>query len=358
MNSIRKERDKFIENLDGVVEFIVFNSEQGGVLEKLCSNKVNIQAIDLENVKKKFMKIMSMPVTYNATIISIYGCYEAYIDKISSSLLDFWKEKASCYSEISESIRNKHIQKCGEFLSNPQRYQNMDITQMSVISNLNMCLTDEKMYMLNKELLLTHSGNLGIGQLIHFFKELGLKDSRIQILNNSKYIEYISKKYELSTEDARKLINNRKNDDKFLFEELTQLVEQRNKVAHGWSVDERLSSGYLSENIIPFMKMLGCVIADIFISEFVEILHMTNSLKKFDDAIAVYNKRTLCINCKDSNLKCNGYIYANTGKRYIALNIKELQYNRQTIKEISDDNKDIGILVDSDVKKEWEFYYL
>lgn len=357
MNAIRKERDKFLENLTGVEEFIVFNNEQGRVLEKLCSSKVNIQAVDLGVVKKRFMKIMSTPVTYNATIISIYGCYETYIDKISSLLLDFWKEKAGCYSEISESIRAKHMQKCGEFLSNPQRYQNMDITQMKVIKNLNMCLADEKMYMLNKELLLSHSGNLGIGQLIQFFKELGIKESRTKILNDHQYIEYISKKYELSIEDARKLINNKKSDDKFLFKELSQLVEQRNKVAHGWSVDERLSSGYLSENIIPFMGMLGYVIADLFISEFVEILHVTNSLKKFDDAIAVYNKRILCINCKGANLKCNDYIYANTGKRYIALIIKELQYNNQTVVEVTN-NKNVGILVDFDIKKEWEFYYL
>lgn len=357
MNGIRKEKDEFIANLNNIKDFILVNKEQGEIIETLCSSKLDVQGIDLAEFKKRYLNIVNTPATYNAAIISIYGCYEAYIDKIASSLLDFWMANASNYSQISESIRNKHIQKCGEFLSNPQRYQNMDITEQRVIKNLDMCLLNEKIYLLNKELILSHSGNLNSTQLMQFFTELGLKECRTKILNSLQYIEYISRKYELSNDDAKKLIHDRNNDDKFLFKELTQLVEQRNRVAHGWSVDNRLSKEYLVDNIIPFMEMLGCVIAEIFINEFAEILYMTDSLKEFDDAINVYNKRILCINIKDANLKCNDYIFANSGKRYIALNIKEIQINNQTVEEIMGGNKDIGILVDSDIKKNWRFYY-
>ena len=309
------------------------------------------------DLKKKYLKIINTPVMYNAVIISIYGCYEAYVDKLASMLLDFWVENASNYEQITETIRNKHIQKSGEFLSNPQRYQNMGITEQIVIKNLDMCLLNKKLFVLNKELILSHSGNLNSTQLMQFLAELGLKECRTRIINSFQYIEYISKKYELSTEEAKKIIHNRNNDDNFLFKELTQLVEQRNRVAHGWNVDERLSKEYLLDNLIPFMKMLGCVISELFIDEFVGILYKTGVLKEFDDAINVINNRILCINIKDANLKRNGYIFANNKKRYVMLNILEIQSNNQTVEEIMGGDKNIGILVDSDIKKNWKFYY-
>ena len=357
MKSIIKEKDEFISNLNNIQEFIVINKEQGEIIKTICLSKLDVQGINFNEFEKKYLRIMNTPVIYNAIIISIYGCYEAYIDKLASALLDFWVENASNYEQITESIRNKHIQKSGEFLSNPQRYQNMGITEQRVIKNLDMCLLNENMYMLNKELILSHSGNLNSMQLMQFLAELGLKSCRTKIINSFQYIEYISKKYELSNDDAKKVIHNRNNDDIFLFKELTQLVEQRNRVAHGWSVDERLSKAYLIDNIIPFMKMLGCVISELFIDEFVEILHKAGLLKEFDDAINVINNRVLCINIKDANLKCNGYIFAKNKKGYVMLNILEIQCNNRTVEEIIGGNKDIGILVDSDIKKNWKYYY-
>lgn len=356
MKRIIKEKDEYVSNLNNIKEFILINKELSEIIETISSSKLNVRGINSNEFEKKYLRIMNTPVTYNAVIISIYGCYEAYIDKIANALLDFWMENASSYSQISESIRNKHMQKCGEFLSNPQRYQNMDITEQRVIKNLDTCLMNENIYMLNKELILSHSGNLNSTQLLQFLAELGIKECRTRIINSIRYVEYISIKYELSIDDAKKMIHDRK-DDKFLFRELTQLVEQRNRVAHGWSVDERLSKEYLVDNMIPFMEMQGCIIAELFINEFAKILYKTDKLKEFDAPIDVYNKRILCINNKDANLKHNDYIFANTKKGYVALNIKEIRYNNQTVWEIYGGNKDIGLLVDSDIKKNWKFYY-
>ena len=357
MNSIRKEKAEYLANLTNVSEFIVINNELSGRIDEICYTKPIDRQMSLDKLKKKYLSIMNTPVAYNAVIISIYGCFEAYIDRIAGLLLDFWIENASSYKQISLPIRSKHIQKCGDFLSNPQRYQNMDITEQKVINNLNLCLVDQRGYVLNKELIISHSGNLNSIQLMQFLSELGIKDCRSRILNSDQFIEYISGKYEVSNEDARQLIRARNNDDKFLFKELTQLVEQRNKVAHGWSVDERLSKEYLVHNVIPFMKMLGDALAELFLNESVKIMYLTGSLKKFDDAINVYNNRILCINCKDANLKCDQYIFANNGKRYIALNIKEIQVNSQSVEEVLGGNIDIGILVDHDIKKNWKYYY-
>lgn len=97
------------------------------------------------------------------------------------------------------------------------------------------------------------------------------------------------------------------------------MVEQRNKVAHGWCVDNRWSFSILNEKIIPFMKMFGEVIADVFEEKFVRILAETNRLKKFNNVIDVYNNSILCVNCEDAKLKCNGFIYAYNEKNIFYL---------------------------------------
>ena len=45
------------------------------------------------------------------------------------------------------------------------------------------------------------------------------------------------------------------------------------------------------------------------------------------------------------------------GKKYISLNIIELQQNRTKVEEIRGGNQDIGIEVDVDIKDNWEFFY-
>lgn len=356
MNRLRLTKNEFLKNIDDVVAYIKCIEEQTVLFEQINSN--NIALPDIYVLEQRFRKISTTPVTYNAVIISLYGCYESYIDKISGTLLDFLVSKIKHYDALPESIKNKHIKKSGEFLSNPQRFRNFEITEQTIIKNLHMCLEKQEDFLLNKELLLTHNGNLGINQLMELLNDLGLQNCKGHILSNEKYIKYVSEKYELSINNAKIYIHrkNQESEDS-LFKELVQLIEQRNKVAHGWCVDTRLSYNVLTEEIIPFMKMLGHVIGDIFEEEFINILKRTNSLKQFGSAIQVYNNRVLCINCKDAKLKRGDFIYGYNQNKYVALNILELQHNNQNIEEICEENIDIGILVDSDIKENWIFYY-
>jgi hypothetical protein len=358
MNNIRLYTKEYLKNLSDVKTYIVYIQEQSMLFEKISYPDIDISGVDVNKMKQRFGDVLNTPVTYNAAIICLYGCYESYIDKVCGSLLDFLISKVKNYENLDESIKNKHIRKSGEFLSNPQRFRNFEISEQDVIEKLHTCVVKKENYSLNKDLLLTHSGNLGIDHLLELFRDLGLSNCKENILSNARYIEYISKKYELNFINAKKYID-KKNQESVncLFEELGQLVEQRNKVAHGWCVDARLSYNVLTETIIPFMKILGLVIQDIFEDEFVKILYENNLLRKFDTIIDVYNKRILCVNCKDAKLKCNGFIYGKNGNRYVALKILDLQHDKESLEEICEENIEIGIFVDADIKKNWTFYY-
>ena len=56
-------------------------------------------------MNKRFREVLNTPVTYNAIIISLYGCYESYVDKLSNSLFDFWISFVKNYNDLSDSIR-------------------------------------------------------------------------------------------------------------------------------------------------------------------------------------------------------------------------------------------------------------
>lgn len=358
MNSIKINKNEYLKNLQNICEYIANIEEQKTLMKEIQKNNYNFLEVDIYKMNKRFREVLNTPVTYKAIIISLYGCYESYVDKLSNSLLDFWISMVKNYNDLSDSIRKKHIKQSGEFLAHPQRFRNMELTEQDVIRNLNSCLQKREKFLLNKELLLVHSGNLSIDHLLELFNDLGLKNSKEQILTNKKYVKFISDKYELNVDCTKDFINKKNGgNSKILFEELVKLVEQRNKVAHGWCVDNRWSFSILNEKIIPFMKMFGEVIADVFEEKFVRILAETNRLKKFNNVIDVYNNSILCVNCEDAKLKCNGFIYAYNEKKYILLNILQLQYNHKSIKENVDKNIDIGILVDCNIKKNWEFYY-
>ncbi len=357
MNSIILNEEEFLNNLNDIKLYIEFIEQQKELFDNVKIYNNNLYEANINQMKETFRKVFNTPVTYNAIIISLYGCFESYIDKISNSLLDFWVNKVQKYDDLPEKVKTKHLKKSGDFLSNPQRFKNLEITEKEVLKKLCICLNGEENFQLNKELLLMHSGNLGIEQLTELFSDLGLKDCRQEILFNEKYIEYISQKHELNNEKAKKYIEDKKSTNN-LFEELEQLIEQRNKVAHGWCVDTRLSYDILKGKIIPYIEMIGKVIYDIFEKQFIDILSKTGSLKKFDEVIAVYNNKILCVNIKDANLKCEEYIYAlNKQNNYILLKIIGMQDNKQVIRSICGGNKKIGIEVDSPIKKNWSFYY-
>lgn len=352
MNRINISKDEYLNNLKDIRNYITCMEEQHSLIDNF-----DRENLDVNIIKQRFTKVMSTPVVYNAVIISLYGCFENYIDKIADSLLDFWVEKADRYVNLANEIKQKNIKKSGEFLVNSNRFKNFEITELEVIKNLYSCFEEEK-FSLNKELLLTHSGNLGIDQLIELFNDLGIKNSKAKILGKKKFVEYIKNKNEFSDEKAKEYINKKKGGDvNRLFEELTQLVEQRNKVAHGWCVDTRLSNSVLVEQIIPFMEMMGQVICDIFEEELIIILQTCGLLNEIDMIIDVYNNNILCINSKKSRLKVGEYIFAYTGKDYNRFKILNIQHNEKDIQKVEEDNIDVGILVDGYIKKNWKYYY-
>lgn len=355
MNNLILSKEEFENNIKDVIQYIHCITNQVEIYEnidKVALNKITT----LDTQKKTFLQILRGPVMYNAVIISLYGCFEDYLNKISAEYLDVLKNIVVEYDKLPRKIKEKHIKKVGEFLSNPQRYSNYQITERDVISNLYGCMENKKIT-LTKQLLLAHSGNMKIKPIVELLLDLGIENAQDKIIFNNEFMIFQQRKHEIKDDDIKQYIENRKKDADALFEELNCLVDQRNRVAHSWCVESRISMDMILDNIVPFIKMLGNVICDVYMKEIIKRYIENGNIVAFDEPIEVYNNEILCINSKDAILKQGGCIYACGGGDYYVLSVEELEIDRESVMEIRGGEKNIGIKVNKKIKKNWKFYY-
>lgn len=348
--------NKFLERTNEIEIFLDNISSQKKFLSELESVKEILLERDLKSIldyEEKIKLLSNSAVQYNAVIISIYGCFEFFIDSILTEYVNEIFKIGDIYESLPEKIKERHIRKIGEYLSNQNRFNGYDLNQYSVIEDVYKCLSNNAEAKLIMPLLLAHGGNMSYPQLIDLMTELGISNVKNKILQNDYFIEYFrdqGKIHEYEASLAGK--------DSLLFKNLSDLVQERNNVAHGWVIDNRISFIDVKDRILKFVKCLANTLCDILINESFDKLFENNKLKKFDNAIAVYNNHILCLNIKEATLYIGGYIYAKTedGQSRCLL-IENIQIDGKNCIKVEGGNIDIGLQINKRVKSTYEFYY-
>jgi phosphatidylserine/phosphatidylglycerophosphate/cardiolipin synthase-like enzyme len=128
-----------------------------------------------EKLKDCLRRNYNSSVFYNALIITIYGCYENFVDKLLIAFLDKLSKYFTDYNKFSKKFRDTHMKITGEFLQNSQRFRDLDITVDDTIENLFTCISGKTDFKLNNKLLIKHSGNLTIKALNELFGQIGIR---------------------------------------------------------------------------------------------------------------------------------------------------------------------------------------
>lgn len=353
----------FQGNSDEIIAYIKCLEIQKDVLCELSQedndNKIVVEDYFTKTAEyeKNLTKVVNSPVQYNAVIISLYGCFEAFIDKTFTRYIELLFRSADNYEMLPEKMKDKHLKRTGDFLLNSQRYLNYGMTSQEAVKNLFECMEDFKSAKLNLQLILSHGGNLRITQVVELMTDLGIVNALHKILNSNPYIQFYADKYGIDTDSAIVRINEKnKLEHSNLFEELDTLVEQRNNVAHGW-VENRLTYNTIQSEIICFLNCLGNIIEQILIEEYYTFLYNNGKLIKFSAPKAVIDNHILCINNSQALLKTGNYIFAECNKKIYCLEILELKIGSKFFEEITDNDIDVGINVNGHIKKNWNYYY-
>lgn len=332
--------DKYSSKTDEIGLYIITAEEQKDFVETVDIKPETTDYID------RLRKLSNSVVLYNAAIISIYGSYELFLDEILKAYIGYLKKRYPEYAEFPDRLKRKHMQKGAEFLTNPQRYTNMGFSEQKIISALEASCIQGQSLVLIDELLISHGGNLKSKQFIELLQECGFSDPIPQLLNHVSFGV-------LCLNDGPIY-----SDATGVFPVLDQLVEERNKVGHGWIIENRLSFSLLRETTLRFFVELCRAVKDMIVSQIIQDYIADNYIEPFDPIIHVWNDGYIVgINSKNFKLKVDESLFFSTGNNWnYPLQIKNIQKDNIDRKEIRSQNVEVALQTDKRIKQNYTLY--
>ena len=359
MRNLRFYFDEYKKQLAEIRTFIRSVELQKDVISELeFTEKVENKTLNLSLQYSKIIKqVVESPIQYNAVIISTYGCFEQYIDNIFNEYCHALYAIIENYDKLPEKMKEKHIKKLGDFLSNPQRYKNYDLTDKQAVQNaVEAFFNPEVGLVKNKKLILAHSGNLKIDQITELANDLGIKDFENNIVSNYLFKSYFIKREVFNEETYIRLMSRK---SKQLFEKLDRLVEERNNVAHGW-VESRIKLSDIASEYIDYMECLAESILEALIKAICITQYNNEKMYLIGKPLKVIDHHIICINNKGILLHKEDYLLAVKNNKIKVLMIKSLQKDGADIEKVEEKNIDIGVgfekRVDLNVDEGYEFY--
>lgn len=358
MKRLLTSYQQLLERLEQIKQYMDMTLSKNEALESIGKVLTN------ENDKNyiEYLKTLSTStIQYNAVIISLYGCFENYIDNLLSVYINIVLEHAHEKEDIPVKMLSKYRKKVGEFLSAPQRFNAMDITENDIIADYHSILTSNFEEKINPKLFMAHSGNLHINEIINIMQDMGIENGGALILNS-----FLLKKHyvidvgmnedEFNVKKGRAASNITHSE---LLDPLERLVEQRNSVAHSWNEGNRITVHDLSIKTIPFLKTISKIVLEICLLELVSNILKLECCFSDKSLIKVYDNHIACLNSQGLNFKVFDFIIYKSNDAYKCSQIQNIQYNGVDMDTISDKQSiDIGLLLENTVKIDDEMYYL
>ena len=315
--------NQYKKRLDDIKKHIRFIS-----LQKELFNQIKNDS-RMELYANALKDILNSTVQYNSIIICLYGCFEEFIDEIALEYISIIDSLCTSYNELPQSIKDKHLYKVGEFLSNPQRYKGYELSVDDCIKNIYMSINSLENRKLNAELIISHTANLKVEKICDLFKDLGIKNSKCKI------------------DEIEKL------------NLLNEMVDQRNVISHSWKVEQRLAYDKINNETIVVLGTIGEKLVDILLDEVFLFMDGKNMFESFDKPIKVINNNILCINSKNSHLeKGDSIFFHKNNVEKVRLEILGIEIEKKSVDRVEEENIDIGIKVNKNINEKWDYYYI
>ena len=312
--------------------------------------------IETEQEKQfiEYLKNLSKSqIQYNAIIISLYGCFENYVDDLLSNYLSVVFENRKKYDDLPKNLRDKYRLKVGEYLSNPQRFKSWDVEIIDVVHHYGDVLSSNFPASIEKRLLYSHSANLHFDELINLFGSIGIDNSLEKICSSYELKDYFINDLGVDESDFQLKIKRAKsgNYQTDLFEPLEVLVSQRNIVAHSWNDIGRVDERYINNRIVGFLKCLALSILEICLLELFPIVDHHENCFEDEDPIDVYDNHILCINNQRKRI-CRGDLIIYSSNNTIKCSkIKNIQQDCIDIESVDENSAvDIGMSLTGKIK--------
>jgi hypothetical protein len=181
-----------------------------------------------------------------AVVTRLYAIYERFVEDLISDWLRLMPDLVPRYSDLGEKIQNTHREGIGRLLIDIKKNRFQHLSVEKVVQGLSCGITDTGKYELLPDAFLLHEQNLRKEALETVLKNAGIDEAWKWVINH-KEIKYF-------VEEVRGSQNTAEG-------ELKQLVDYRNKAAHG-STDEILGTQELLD-LGDFVEALCKSLADL-----------------------------------------------------------------------------------------------
>jgi hypothetical protein len=332
MNNILFE---FVEEMQFLKKYMKLQKESYSLYFKSSSVK--------EDLRLPISKIKQF--NFNSYIISIYGAYENFIEKMMSEYLNKICSIVVNFSELPNEIQKNNLIKTMDILKKLDypKYKHLKSSALVEILHKNM---NENSPFLNIEAFKSHTANFRIGVIESYFSDVGINNLSRKIINYSPLKEYLDDKYHD--------YNNIQND--IIFSEIDYVCETRNQIAHGVQSIQLLGETVLNMHI-DFFILFSESLVKLLNDHFFEIQFFLNKVNF--KPLHVYQKNIICFNTNGIKLNINNKVLLkkeDVFPRFYNADIVEIRKDNRTVENIDcEDSINICMKITNEVNQRVNF---
>ena len=340
VNQIR-EYLKHIQYVNDVAAYFVLESDNEQIRKLLNTLKEHDRSFRTD--KRIF--------EYKASIISLYGLLEKYVEIWIKEYLDFLSTVIPEYTQIHEKIRDNHFElslKLINTITSRESAKYQHLTKEEVLKKLNNCIVNPTKYQINTDAFVLLSGNLKHNKIVELFNKLNL-DLNEELLKNEELKNEIGLNQNTISRIEKDILYNKIND----------LVERRNQIAHGSEeVDDILSISELE----PYIQFLDKYCQAIFQTLFEQLIKQESIhiFQKIENVIDTYANKVLAFELKNYTIKVGDMLIVETKEgRFYKKPILTIELNKTEYRELTIIEKtSIGVSVEPKIKNNQTFYII
>ncbi|TAE60716.1 MAG: hypothetical protein EAZ87_05035 [Nostocales cyanobacterium] len=289
---------------------------------------------------------------YKASIISLYGLLEKYVEIWIKEYLDFLSSAVPEYTQIDEKIRENHFElslKLINTITTRESAKYQHLKKEEVLNKLNNCIVNPSNYQINTDAFVLLSGNLKHNKIVELFNKLNL-DLNKELLKN----EELNNEIGLTRERISRI------DKDILYKKINDLVDRRNEIAHG---SEKLTEEYnlleISE-LEAYIQFLEKYCQAIFHTLFEQIIKQESiySFQKIENVIKIFGNKVLAFELENYTIKVGDTLIIQTKEgRFYKKPILTIQLNNIEYPElIVTEKTKIAVSLDHQIKDNHTFY--
>tara|TARA_R110000751_G_scaffold247297_2_gene347124 strand:- start:353 stop:1372 length:1020 start_codon:yes stop_codon:yes gene_type:complete len=282
---------------------------------------------------------------FNSHIISIYGAYERFTERLLVKYLSDLCSITNNYEFLPKEIQDNNLKKTFGIMKYLGSRKTREISAEKLIETLHKNI-NENCSQINIEAFKNHTSNFRISVIDIYFSEIGIKNISSLIRQYEPLKGYLSN--DISDFAIQK--------NSVIFQILEHLCDLRNDIAHGVDNVQLIHKTILFD-YIDFMKIFTESLYELINDNYLSKIYSQNEHEI--EAIDIFNNSILCFDTKGSLITKNSKILVNSKNSYpnfFTASISNIRYNEVDIEKTELNNAiKIGVLVDRKIKNSMKF---